>query len=384
MKVLQVHNFYQQPGGEDQVYDAERELLTRHGHEVIRYAVHNDAIRNMSALELGIRTIWSRKSYLAVRETLREHRPDIVHAHNTFPLISPAIHHAAGAEQVPLVQTLHNYRLICAGATLYRKGRVCEDCVHSLTPWPAVRHACYRNSRAATVVAASMLLAHRAAGTWASRVQQYIALTGFSKQKFVEGGLPANLISIKPNFLSSDPGAGPGSGGYAMFAGRLSEEKGLRTLLEAWRKLPDLPLKIAGDGPLRSFVESRVNTLQQVEYLGQCEHRRVVDLLRQARFLVFPSEWYEGLPMIIVEALACGTPVIASALGSMTELIQDGLNGCSFEPGNADSLAACIGLVLAKGRDLRKAARLSYERKYTPERNYELLMNIYGNASSTA
>jgi len=384
MKVLQVHNFYQQPGGEDQVYDAERELLTRHGHEVIRYAVHNDAIRNMSALELGIRTIWSRKSYLAVRETLREHKPDIVHAHNTFPLISPALHHAAGAEQVPLVQTLHNYRLICAGATLYRKGRVCEDCVHSLTPWPAVRHACYRNSRAATVVAASMLLAHRAAGTWASRVQQYIALTGFSKQKFVEGGLPANLISIKPNFLPSDPGAGPGSGGYAMFAGRLSEEKGLRTLLEAWRNIPDIPLKIAGDGPLRPFLENRLSTLRQVEYLGRCEHRQILELLRQARFLVFPSEWYEGLPMVIVEALACGTPVIASALGSMTELIQDGTNGYSFEPGNPDSLAGCIRLVLAKGRDMRRAARLSYERNYTPERNYELLMNIYGNASSTA
>jgi len=384
MKVLQVHNFYQQPGGEDQVYDAERELLTRHGHEVIRYAVHNDAIRNMSALELGIRTIWSRKSYLAVRETLREHKPDIVHAHNTFPLISPALHHAAGAEQVPLVQTLHNYRLICAGATLYRKGRVCEDCVHSLTPWPAVRHACYRNSRAATVVAASMLLAHRAAGTWASRVQQYIALTGFSKQKFVEGGLPANLISIKPNFLPSDPGAGPGSGGYAMFAGRLSEEKGLRTLLEAWRNIPDIPLKIAGDGPLRPFLENRLSTLRQVEYLGRREHRHILELLRQARFLVFPSEWYEGLPMVIVEALACGTPVIASALGSMTELIQDGTNGYSFEPGNPDSLAGCIRLLLANGRDLRKAARLSYERNYTPERNYELLMNIYGNASSTA
>ncbi len=383
MKVLQVHNFYQQPGGEDQVYEAERELLLRHGHEVIRYAVNNDAAKDIPALELGIRTVWNRQSYAAIRDVLREQKPDIVHAHNTFPLVSPALHHAAAAEQIPLVQTLHNYRLICAGATLYRKGRVCEDCIRSRTSWPAVRHACYRNSRAATAAAVSMLLLHRAASTWTSRVQQYIALTRFSKEKFVEGGLPENLISVKPNFLSIDPGTGNGRGGYAAFVGRLSEEKGLRTLLEAWRKIPELPLKIAGDGPLRPFVEERIRTLPRVEYLGRRQRDQVLELLRQARFLVFPSEWYEGLPMVIVEALACGTPVVASALGSMPELIQDGVNGHSFEPGNPDSLAACVSAVLG-GRDMRKGARLSYERNYTPDRNYEILMNIYGNASSAA
>ncbi len=384
MKVLQVHNFYQQPGGEDQACEAEAELLAYYGHEVIRYAVHNDSIRNMSALDAGIRAIWNRASYTAITNLLRQHKPDIVHVHNTFPLISPALHHAVAAQHVPVVQTLHNYRLICPRATLYRQGRVCEDCLHSLTSWPAVRHACYRNNRLATAVVSSMLLLHRVAGTWTRRVQRFIALTEFSKQKFVDGGLPANLITVKPNFLPTDPGAGQGRGGYAMFAGRLSEEKGLRTLLRAWQKIPELPLKIAGDGSMRPFVEEQVASLRNVSYLGACQRQTIMELLRHARFLVFPSEWYEGLPMIIIEALASGVPVIASALGSMAELIQDGVNGRLFEPGNPDSLASCIESVLANGSDMRKSARLSYERSYTPERNYELLMNIYGNAGFTA
>jgi glycosyltransferase involved in cell wall biosynthesis len=383
MTVLQVHNFYRVPGGEDRVYEAESELLTRHGHKVARYAVHNDAAGRMSALNIGIRAIWNQNTYREVRTVLREHKPDIVHAHNTFPLISPALHYAAAAEQIPLVQTLHNYRLICPGATLYRRGQVCEDCLHSRTLWPAIRHACYRNSRPATTVVSSMLLGHRVAGTWTNRVQHYIALTEFSKQKFIESGIPANLVSVKPNFLLSDPGIGAGDGGYALFAGRLSEEKGLRTLLRACQDLPEVPLKIAGDGPMRAFVEERVSKLPNVDYLENCGRQKLLELLKHAQFLVFPSEWYEGLPLVIIEALACGTPVLASALGSMTELIQEGVNGRFFQAGNSDSLVNCIRAMLVAAPGMRKFARASYEREYTPERNYELLMNIYGNASST-
>lgn len=383
MTVLQVHNFYQEPGGEDRVYEAESELLTRYGHNVARYTVHNDAVRSMSRLNLGIRTTWNQNTYTEIRSVLRKRKPDIVHAHNTFPLISPALHYAAAAEQIPLVQTLHNYRLICPGATLYRKGRVCEECLHSRTLWPAIRHACYRNSRPATTAVISMLLTHRMAGTWTNRVQHYIALTEFSKQKFVESGIPANVVSVKPNFLLRDPGAGSGDGGYAIFAGRLSEEKGLQTLLRAWQNLPEIPLKIAGDGPMRPFVEEHAGKLPNVDYLGNRSRQEILDLLKHAQFLVLPSEWYEGLPLIIIEALACGTPVVASALGSMTELIQNGVNGRFFQAGNSDSLVNCIRSMPAAAQDMRKSARASYERDYTPERNYELLMNIYGNASST-
>ncbi|HEY7306625.1 MAG TPA: glycosyltransferase [Bryobacteraceae bacterium] len=384
MKVLQVHNFYQQAGGEDQVYEAECNLLRSHGHDVLRYTARNDAITGMSYISTGIRTVWNRETYRAVSNLLSKEKPDVVHAHNTFPLISPALHYAVAAQRIPLVQTLHNYRLICTGATLYRDGRVCHDCLESFTLWPAVKHACYRNSRRATAAAGSMILIHRMARTWSNRVHTYIALTNFSKEKFVEGGLPADRITIKPNFVPSDPGIGKGHGGYALFAGRLSEEKGVRTLLRAWERLPGIPLKIAGDGPLRPFVEEQAGARRHVEYLRACEHAAVMELLKQARFLVFPSEWYEGLPTTIIEALACGTPVIASALGSMNELIQDGANGRLFTPRDADDLARCAEAMMQGSNEMRSRARACYERSYTAERNYELLMSIYQNASCRA
>lgn len=381
MKILQVHNFYQQPGGEDQVYEAEVNLLREYGHEVLRYTAHNDAITGMPRISAGIRTIWNEKTYSTVSDLLRRERPDIVHAHNTFPLISPALHYAVAGHRIPLVETLHNYRLLCAGATLYRDGRVCHDCVHSRTPWPAIKHACYRNSRSATAATASMMLVHGLAGTWKRKVNTYIALTNFSKDRFVEGGLPSDRIAIKPNFVASDPGIGAGEGGYAMFAGRLSEGKGLQTLFRAWERLPKIPLKVAGNGLLQPFVEERARSLRHVEFIGACEHSILMALLRQARFLVFPSEWYEGLPMIIIEALACGTPVIASALGSMNELIENAVNGYLFTPGDADSLVRCAEAMLEEPAGMRRQARACFEQRYTKEQNYDLLMNIYQKAS---
>ncbi len=380
MRILQVHNFYRQPGGEDRVFAAECDLLERYGHEVIRYTAHNESLAQISRLTAGIRTIWNQNTYDETRDLIRQQRPDVAHAHNTYPLISPAFHHAVAAERIPLVQTLHNYRLICPGATLYRNGHVCEDCLHSMTRWPAIKHACYRESRLATAVAGTMILVHCAAGTWQNKVHTYIALTDFSKQKLLEGGLPGPRIAVKPNFLLTDSGAGDGDGGYAFFAGRLVEEKGICTLLKAWKELSDIPLKVAGDGPLRSFVEERASTLPHVEYLGACEPRAVIELLKRARFLVFPSEWYEGLPMIVIESFACGTPVIASKLGSMVELIEDGVNGRLFEAGSAESLISDARLMFQTSWDMRAKARACYERSYTAERNYELLMNIYRNA----
>jgi glycosyltransferase involved in cell wall biosynthesis len=229
-----------------------------------------------------------------------------------------------------------------------------------------------------------MIFAHRVAGTWRNKVHTYIALTNFSKQKFMEGGLPGPRIAIKPNFLPADPGVGDGDGGYALFAGRLVEEKGLRTLLRAWKEVGEIPLKIAGDGPMRSFVEEQIRALPHVEYLGACEHAAVIGLLKKAQFLVFPSEWYEGLPMIVVESFACGTPVLASELGSMIELIDGGVNGRLFTAGSAESLINQARLMSQTSRAMRFSARAFYERSYTAERNYELLMSIYGNARGIA
>ena len=213
-------------------------------------------------------------------------------------------------------------------------------------------------------------------------MQRFIALTKFGKGKFVEGGLAADRITVKPNFLIHDPGPGPGGGGYAIFAGRLSEEKGVRVMLEAWRRASRISLKIAGDGPLRRFVQEQARLIPKLEYLGHCGRQRVIELLQSAEFLVFPSNWYEGLPMSAIEAFACGTPIAGSALGSMEELIDDGVNGFLFQPGDADRLAGCVEQLATRARYMRKAARAAYERSYTAERNYELLMNIYESAGT--
>ncbi len=297
MKILQVHNFYQQPGGEDQVYFAESELLQRHGDVVEQYSVHNDSLDQKRGFHVALQTIWNGDSYRRIREVISRFRPEVVHCHNTFPIVSPAAYYAARAERVPVVQTVQNYRLICPAATLLRKGRVCEDCVGHFVPYSGVLHSCYRGSRAASAAVASMLTAHRLIGTWRKAVESYIAPTEFLKSKLVQGGLPAHKVAVKPNFLPSDPGPGPGDGGYALFVGRLSPEKGLATLLRAWRELQDLPLRIAGDGPLRDFVTAQAKALPNVSVLGFQERSEVIKLVKAAALLVVPSEWYEGFPM---------------------------------------------------------------------------------------
>ncbi len=247
----------------------------------------------------------------------------------------------------------------------------------------AVLHGCYRNSCAASAAVATMLTIHRTAGTWRSKIHTYIALTEFARAKFVEAGFPAERMMVKPNFLISDPGSGKGQGGFALFVGRLAEEKGVRTLLKAWEFLPSIPLKIAGTGPLEPFVRQQAATVGKVEYLGQCGRDRIFELLHDAAVLVFPSEWYEGLPLTIIEALACGTPVVCSALGSMKELVQDGVNGTGFSPGNAAELAQVIRSLFShpdRLSEMRHQARQQYLSRYTPERNYAQLIGIYEGA----
>ena len=384
MKILQVHNFYQRPGGEDQVCAAEYELLKSHGQLVVQYLKHNNALHSMSPLAAGVRTVWNRAAYREIRDLIQRERPDVVHAHNTFPIVSPALYYAACAESVPVVQTLHNYRLLCPDATFFRDGRVCEECLHRSVPYRSVLHGCYRNSRAATAAVAGMLTAHRITGTWRTKINTYIALTHFSRHKFIEGGLPADRIVVKPNCLIMDPGSGAGDGGYALFVGRLAEDKGIRPLLNAWECLGSaIPLKIASDGPLAAWVKERVAALPSVEWLGHCERDTLSKLYQRARFTVFPSQNFEGMPMTIIESFACGTPVIASALGSMNEIVTDGVTGLRFRPGDEQDLVARVRGVLARPEQLtamRSAARLFYEQNYTAERNYGLLMDIYQRA----
>ncbi len=383
MRVLQVHNFYQRPGGEDQVYAAEFELLTRNGHEVRQYSVHNDAVRNLPAWKAAYRTIWNAETYAATNETVRKFRPEIIHCHNTFPLVSPAIYYAAAKAEVPLVQTLHNYRLICPAATLYRQGRVCEDCLRHAVPYDGVIHKCYRGDRGASAAVASMLTLHRLAGTWTGKVTKYIALTEFARGKLVQGGLLPEKIAVKPNFLAEDPGPGSGEGGFALFVGRLSAEKGLTTLLRAWAQLPDLPLRIIGDGPLRSFVQGEAQKLPNVTLMGFRERPQVVESMRSAACLIIPSEWYEGFPMTLLEAMACGTPIVASDLGSLRELVPEGVVGTRFIAGDSNHLAQKVRSWISRedrNSSLRSRVRSAYEETYTAAKNYEQLMKIYERA----
>ncbi|MBV9158286.1 MAG: glycosyltransferase family 4 protein [Acidobacteriaceae bacterium] len=384
MKIIQVHNFYQQPGGEDQVYAAEYSLLTEHGHRVTQYTVHNKDVAAISAIQNATRAIWNSVTYREVTALIRDETPDLIHAHNTFPIISPSLYYAAAEARIPVVQTLHNYRLLCPAATLFRDGGVCEECVGALIPHHAIVHRCYRHSASASAGVAAMLLVHRIAGTWSTKVHTYVALTNFAKRKLIEGGLPAAKIAVKPNFLAQDPGMGQGNGNYALFAGRLSEEKGVSTLLDAWQRLDStIPLKIAGDGPLAPMLKQRVTQLRNVEWLGHCSRERTLELLQNAVLLVLPSLWYEGFPMTVLESMACGTPIVASDLGSLSELIQDGVNGFRFVAGDVVSLIDRVQFLWTRRNELlsfRQSSRLCCEQNYAPERNYELLMHIYGQA----
>ncbi|PYX03867.1 MAG: glycosyl transferase family 1, partial [Acidobacteria bacterium] len=250
MKVLVAHNSYQHAGGEDAVFDNEARLLRQSGHEVREYLDDNHRIAEFSSTRLGIETLWSRSSYKKLSAVLAEFRPNVVHFHNTFPLISPSVYYAARNHSVPVVQTLHNYRLFCPAAAFFRDGKVCEDCLDK-SRWQAVRHACYRQSRSASSAVAAMLSFHHWYGTWKNLVNCYIALSEFSRAKFIEAGLPPEKIVVKPNFVLPDPGVGPGSREYAVFLGRLSEEKGLRTLVQAWAHVNrNCPLRVIGEGPL--------------------------------------------------------------------------------------------------------------------------------------
>jgi glycosyltransferase involved in cell wall biosynthesis len=316
-----------------------------------------------------------------VRRKIQKQGIDIVHAHNTFPLVSPAVYYAAQAEKIPVVQTLHNYRLLCPAATFFRDGGPCEDCLGKHFPWPAIAHRCYRGSLAASGMSAIMLAAHRTAKTYASKVSAYIAPSKFSREKFVAGGLPPERIHMKSNFVLDDPGIGSGYGGYALFVGRLTHEKGVHTLLKAWAALnKPIALKIAGEGSLRTDVASAAEATRGIEYLGQCSRARVMELMRNAALLLFPSEWYEVSPLAVIEAMACGTPVLASSRGSLDEMIVSGQNGLLFPAGDVGALVACLEKVFASKGDLnemRYSTRQYYETHFAAGPNYQMLADIY-------
>lgn len=382
MRIIVVHNFYQQPGGEDQVFQDEVRLLARFGHEVQTFAVHNDRLKDQKSWSQFRTTFWNRELVRDLAEKVATHRAEVVHFHNTFPLLSPGAYYAAGQNGAAVVQTLHNYRLICPGALLYRDKSPCERCVGSWLSLPGVVHGCYRKSRAVTAVTAGMLAFHRIIRTWKNRVDLYLALSEFGRQRFIRGGLPEDRIVVKPNFLANDPGVGHGEGNFALFVGRLTEDKGIETLLQAWPMVKHgLKLKIAGDGPLSETVKASARNDARIEWLGRQPVSRVMELMQEATCLIFPSRWYEGHPRTIVESLACGTPVIASRIGAIPESLPE-RHDLFFEPGNPFQLAAVVNRYLSRNECAwyRATARETFLRRYTDQIGYQNLERVYHQA----
>jgi len=379
--VVSVYNRYRNRGGEDEVFEAEADLLTRHGCRVIPVTDQTPANTGFAGrVRLAVEAVWSRRWYEQLATLLAREKPDIVHVHNCFPVISPAIYYASRAAGVPVVQTVHNYRLICPNALCFRDGHPCEDCVGKKFAWPAILHACYQESRPASALVAATTAIHHRWRTWTEQVDLYIALTEFVRQRLIAGGWPAKKIVVKPNFVHPTPPVGTGDGDYALYVGRLSTPKGIEPLLAAWQRLNRaVPLKIIGDGPLQPLVTGH----PAVEWLGRQPRERVIEWMRGARLLIAPSIWYETFGLIIIEAFAAGLPVIASNHGAMAELVEHNRTGRLFRPGDPADLAAQVEWALAHPVEvaaMRRAARAEFETKYTADRNYEMLLAIYEQA----
>ena len=378
-RVLVVHNAYQQRGGEDTVVESEIALLRSHDHAVETYFRSNDDVAGMSSLALARQTLWSDRTPHDLTEVITRFQPDVIHVHNTFPLISPSLYWTADRAGVPVVQTLHNFRLMCLNALFLREGKVCEDCMGHV-PWRGVVRACYRGSRTASATLAGMLLLHRGLGTYQNKVTRYIALCEFSRSKFIEGGLPAERVVVKPNFVDFDLPE-PVARKKLLFVGRLSVEKGVATLAQAMMLLPDAKLRVAGDGPEAGLLDGMAG----VTRLGSQPGETVRQEMSGAIALVVPSICYENFPRTIAEAFACGLPVIASHIGALADIVQDGETGLLFEPGNPRDLADKMTWALAHPEQMAamgRNARAQYEAKFSAEVNYRHLMEIYAGVLS--
>lgn len=386
MKVLLVHNFYRSgtPGGEDVAVVQEQALLERNGVEVVGYRKFNDDVQGLAKkIGVGIQARWSRRVYEEVSELLRKERPHVAHFHNTFPLITASAYAACRDLCVPTVQTLHNYRLLCLGATFYRDGAVCEQCRPG-RPAKGVIHGCFGDSMASSASVGWMLWRNWRDQVYTGLVDVYVALTEFAAAKFAQAGIARERIVIKPNFveLESDLLARrkePGE--YAVFAGRLSREKGVHTLLKAWRQLRDIPLWIIGDGPALGDLRSTAERESlPVEFLGMRPRSEVLQVIANAAMQVVPSEWYEGFPLVIVEAYACGTPVVAADIGSLTEIVDPLRTGRRFRAGDHEALASCVR-ELWENPDLRvtlgQGALDRFAGLYSPQQSFAKLTEIY-------
>jgi glycosyltransferase involved in cell wall biosynthesis len=387
MRLLIIHNRYRsaQPSGEDAVVDEERSILLERGLDVHLFTVESDAIAGWAPHKkalLPARVVWSREGARLVGEQIRRIRPDVVHFHNTFPLLSPAALRAASARDVRVVKTLHNFRPLCPSGMLFRDGKVCEECL-GRTPVPAVRHACYRGSRLATLPLAMSDAVHERLGTWRDAADVYITPSGFARSRYVEAGWPPEKLVVKYNTVRDVTARRDGPGTGFVCLARLGPEKGVETLLRAWAAaFPDggEGLAVIGSGDLEPRLRRIAETVPGVEMTGQLPREAAMERIRQSRAVVMPSIWYEVFPRTVVEAYALGVPVLASRLGSLPEVVPDGQSGLLFEPGSSDDLAAVLCRTAASdslGVDLGIGARKLYDEMFNPQATTDRLVSIY-------
>ncbi|XEC95513.1 glycosyltransferase [Paenibacillus tarimensis] len=385
-RALLVHNYYQQSGGEDKVVSQELKLLRTKGLDAQLYSVHNDRIKTTGfygKAKIAIDSTWSIGEYNKLKKKLMDMKPDVVHVHNFFPLLSPSIYYACKNQNIPVVQTLHNYRLICPAATFMRNNEICEKCldgslIHS------IKHGCYRDSKFHTLPVAAMIKLNRVLGTWVNKVDQYIALTEFAKRKFVESGIPEDRISVKPNFISqgySTESYPSSNSEHVLFVGRISVEKGVENLLQAWKQVDNkngMKLLIIGDGTEKEALSEKYIS-KDVEFLGNQSSDVVLSYMKSAKYLIVPSIWYEGFPMTIVESYSMGTPVICSKLGSLQEVVRDGETGFHFKHDDIKDISKVISNAIIRSdyEKLRKNVLSVFHKHYSEDVNYSILYNIY-------
>ncbi|MEX6586745.1 glycosyltransferase family 4 protein [Paraclostridium bifermentans] len=382
--VLMAHNYYQVPGGEDTVFHNEVKMLEKNGHNVTKYTRHNDEIKGglINKLKLGIDTIFSFKTYKEVKELIDKNNIDVVHVHNTLPLISPSIYYAARAKRVPVVQTIHNFRLLCPGATFTKKGQICEACINKGLG-QSLKNRCYRNSFSQTLIMYAMLKIHRLIGTY--KKINYIALTEFNKNKLLNLVNNEERVYVKPNFIEEKEQVSRKLENYFVYIGRLDEIKGIKFLVESWKSINnDINLYIIGDGSEKENIEKFVdeNNIKNTKLLGFMERSKAFKVIEKSRAVIIPSKCYEGFPMTIAESFSLGVPIIGSKLGNIESIIDDRYNGLLFNTNSSESLTDLVEK-LFYNRDLNielgNNAYETFTKFYTDKENYKILSKIYSN-----
>ena len=397
MKIFLVHNFYGStaPSGENTAFVSEASLLRNRGHSIVEFTRNSDELLHQGlygTVRGALGTVWNPLSLRKLKSALREIKPEIVHVHNTFPILSPSVLYATSDLDIPTVMTLHNYRIGCSAATALRKDEPCTLCLDKKSVLPALRYGCYRDSRIATLPVSLMIALHRAKNTWKKNIDAFITLTEFQREKMIQFGIPEASLFVKPQFLENPPEPLPWQRreSKAVFIGRLYPAKGIHILIDSWKKWGKsaAPLEIIGDGPMRNELMNaagKSEAASSISFLGNLSHAEAMRRLSSAKLLILPSLCFEGFPMVVQEAYAYGVPIAASNIGSLPYLIPENRSGTLFVPGNAESLLASVQPLLADDKQLRllgAQAKQEFDSKYTAGKNYDILMSIYASAAA--